>query len=309
MLGLSPAETTCARRAFRVTETAMRERIELIGNTFLRGYHEALAQGRPQDLPGALDTVPLEQRGFAYEGAGMGLALLDCLAPWRSDRTARFLQDAGQRHTYMGHVGVGWVWARVPWGPRRMKGSLEPLLRWLAFDGWGFHAGFFHWGRYIAGQPPPRKLAAYEKRAFDQGLGRSWWFVNGGNPGLIGRTVTDFAPERRPDLWSGVGLAATYAGVAGDAALQELCRLAKPHGPELAQGSAFAAKARERAGNLTEYTERATRRLCGLSAIEAARLCDSTLENLPATGPEPAYEVWRKRIQTYFARANREVRT
>ena len=81
----------------------------------------------------------------------------------------------------MVHVGVGWVWARVPFGFRRRQRRLDPLLGWLAFDGWGFHEGFFHWPKYIAGQPAPKKLKGYERRVFDQGLGRSFWFVNGGN--------------------------------------------------------------------------------------------------------------------------------
>ena len=44
----------------------------------------------------------------------------------------------------------------------------------------------------------------------------------------------------------------------------------------------------------------ATQALCGSSALEAARLCDTTLENLPANAEQPAYEIWRQRIQRHF---------
>jgi hypothetical protein len=70
--------------------------------------------------------------------------------------------------------------------------------------------------------------------------------------------------------------------------------------PQLAQGAAFAAKARQRAGNLTPYTELAAKVLCGLSAADAARLCDTTLEDLPANATQPAFEIWRQRIQQHF---------
>jgi hypothetical protein len=301
VLGLSSDETTCAKRGFRVAEPAMRKRFEEIGRAFLAGYQAALQMGGPKGLAAMLDSVELEQRGFAYEGAAMALALLDSLSPRSPKRVRKFLSDAGEPHAYMVHVGAGWVWARVPWAARRLRPILEPLLQWLAFDGWGFHEGFFRWHHYIAGQPPPNRLRGYEQRAFNQGLGRSWWFVNGGSPELIVQVVSRFPSHTQGDMWSGVGLAATYAGVVNEAVLEALSACCREFRPQLAQGAAFAAKARQRAGNLTEYTELAARVLCGLSAREAARLCDATLENLPADAPEqPAYETWRHRIQAQF---------
>jgi enediyne biosynthesis protein E3 len=285
----------------------MRTRLEQVGATFLDGYHAALASHTQPALAARLNATEVELRGFVFEGAAMGLALLDTLTPWRPVRVTNFLSGDGNAHAYMVHVGVGWVWARFPFGFRRLLRRLDPLLSWLAFDGWGFHEGFFHWPKYVAGQPPPRWLAGYEKRVFDQGLGRSWWFVNGGNPELIARTITGFSAERHRDMWSGVGLAANYAGLASESVLSVLRELAGPSWPQLAQGAAFAAKARQRAGNLTAYTDLATKVLCGLSAPDAARLCDTTLEGLPTNATQPAFEIWRQRIQQHF-QASRELR-
>jgi enediyne biosynthesis protein E3 len=230
----------------------------------------------------------------------MGLALFDYLTPWRRTRISEFFGGAGHAHAYMVHVGAGWVWARLPINFRRAKTRLDPVLGWLAFDGWGFHEGFFHWPKHIAGQPPPKKLKGYERHVFDQGLGRSFWFVNGGNVELLVRTISDFPPDRRGDLWSGIGLAATYAGIISEISLDELREKSGPFQPQLAQGAAFAAKARQRAGNLTDYTSLATKILCGLTAADAARLTDTALENLPADSDVPAYEIWRRRIQDHF---------
>jgi len=313
----------------------MRQRIEQIGAGFTHGYHQALQIENLDELAENLNRVELEFRGFAYEGAAMGLALLDHLTPWQASRIAQFLQGAGKDHAYVIHVGVGWVWARLPFFLSRREHGFDPLLRWLAFDGWGFHEGFFHWPDYVAAQPWPRKIrttrprdygttgpqdersygpavlpscgpVGYETHAFDQGLGRSFWFVNGGNVAWISRTIANFPEARQKDLWSGIGLAAVYAGGVTESALGELRAAAGKSAAELAQGAAFAAKARERAGNLTDYTDMATRTLTGLSALDAARLTDSTLENLPAGGPEPAYEVWRRRIQQRFSNARKD---
>ncbi|HEV2150298.1 MAG TPA: DUF1702 family protein, partial [Longimicrobiaceae bacterium] len=62
----------------------------------------------------------------------------------------------------------------------------------------------------------------------------------------------------------------------------------------------FAARARQRAGNPAEHTERACRALCGCSADAAAAVTDAALEGLAPRGELPAYEAWRLRIQGSF---------
>jgi len=300
LLSLSEDSVDFQQRGFRGASVFLRNRLENVGGAFLAGYHLALESDSPEELGSKLKEVDLDRRGFAFEGAAMGLALLDCLTPWRRDRISKFLQGAGDAHAYMIHVGVGWVWARMSFGFRRAQKKLDPLLGWLAFDGWGFHEGFFHWPKYIAGQPPPGKLSGYERRVFDQGLGRSFWFVNGGSVELVAQTISNFPADRQADLWSGIGLAVTYAGIVSEASLGELREKAGSFQPQLAQGAAFAAKARQRAGNLTDYTSLATKILCGLTAADAARLTDEALENLPADSDVPAYEIWRRRIQNHF---------
>ena len=282
---------------------ALRHHLEKAGSAFLAGYHLALESGTNCELESQLRGMDLEWRGFAFEGAAMGLALLERLLPWHSDRIRAFLLGPGAAHSYMIHVGIGWVWALIPFGFRRWQRKLDPLLGWLAFDGWGFYEGFFSWPNYIYGQPPPKKLKGYERRVFDQGFGRSLWFVNGGNVKLIGESISGFPVKRQADLWSGIGLAATYAGTADVVSLRRLRELSGPFCPYLAQGAAFAAKARQRAGNATDHTELAAEVFCNASADQAARTTDAALENLPADSREPGYEIWRQRIQHRLARS------
>lgn len=300
MLGLSPQETTFERRGFRVKNPELRAHLEQVGTAFVSGYHAGLEQDTTENLAAELNTTPPDLRGFAYEGAAMALALLDGLTPWRRDRVAQFLRGPGDAHAYMVHVGVGWAWARLPVNLARARARFDPVLRWLALDGYGFHEAFFKWPRYLAGAKYPRRLAGYDCRVFDQGFGRCLWFVDGGDVESIPRTISTLAPQRHADLWSGVGLAATYAGGASEDALVRLRDHAGQFRSQLAQGSAFAAKARQRAGNLTDYTDVATRILCEMPALAAARLCDTTLENLPANADQPAFEIWRCRIQNHF---------
>ena len=137
----------------------------------------------------------------------------------------------------------------------------------------------------------------YAPRAFDHGLGRSLWFSQCADPEKISKMIMAFDLHRQPDLWSGVGLACGYAGALPENGLRLLLRASGEFSPQLAQGVAFAAKARQRAANLMPFTERACQIICGMSADEAAQLTDEALENLSGDVP---YETWRCRIQQRF---------
>jgi enediyne biosynthesis protein E3 len=300
-LGLSPAEASFARRGFVASEDKARQRLEQIGITFLSGYHAALEETGFIPLARRLERVEVDLRGFAFEGAAMGLALLDCFTPWRKDRWRTFTYGLAQPHIYMMHVGLGWALARLRRPVTPYLAQLDPLLGWLVVDGYGFHEGYFGWPRYIAQRAIHTRLDGYERRVFDQGLGRSLWFVKGADVAAVASAINAFPAARCHDLWSGAGLACAYAGGCGKAAIESLRAAAKEHLPALAQGVAFAAKTRQRAANLNPHTETACRLICGRSAEEVAAITDAALEDLHNDGELPAYEQWRRRIQNKIA--------
>jgi hypothetical protein len=302
-----PAEqTTFAQRGFHQSNRRASLHLEKIGRTFVHGYDKALTNADLGALTKALNSVGAEWRGFAFEGAAMALTLADNVFPWRTPGLPAFLAGPADAHAYMVHVGVGWGIARLIWLRRRFEASidhLDSLLRWLAVDGYGFHEGYFNWPKYVTAQVIPKQLTGYSRRVFDQGLGRSIWFVDGADVNRIPVTIGKFAPSRQADLWSGVGLASAYAGGVDLSSIRTLQKAAGRYRAEMAQGAAFAAKARQRAGIKVEHTEVACRLVCGISAASAAIVTDEALSCLPGDGDEPAYEVWRSRIRNRFAAA------
>lgn len=295
---ISDDEVSFERRGFEGEQRA-REHLEGIGRSFLRGYHASLEDDRPQAVAALLSQEPGWSCGFSFEGAAMSLAILDVITPWRR-RLAAYLDGPGSAHIYMTHVGAGWSFGRLPFGWRLVLRQLDPLLVWLAYDGYGFHEGYFRWPESIAEQRVPPILQGYERRAFTQGLGRSLWFVKGCDIERVAVTIKSFDEDRKADLWSGIGLACTYASGVDRSAHERAVELAGPYLDDLAQGSAFAAKARQRAGNLGEATEIACEVICCCSAAEAAAITDDELEGLPAGDDdrdEPPFEVWRQRIR------------
>lgn len=306
LFGIHSREVEFARRGFALREPTAAARLEGVARTFVAGYRLALAQPEAQRLAPELDRITAERRGFAYEGAGMALAVLDRLTPWRRDRLQSFLAGPGEPHTYMVVIGAGWAWARLRRRAEPLLRSLDPVVGWLALDGYGFHEGFFHTERTVARHERPRRLGDATPRAFDCGLGRSLWFVCCADPDAVADCVAGFPAERRADLWSGVGLACSYAGGVDDAAIERLVRRAGAQRGALAQGAAFAAEARLRAGIPAEHTRRAVERIACTSVELAAKLCHSELARVEAVprraGDETGFESWRRGIRESLER-------
>ncbi len=306
LLTIADDEATFARRQFCCPDPRARAHLETIGKAFLLGYRAALEERHADALGDRLDATPPEMRGFAFEGAGMAAALLDSLLPWRR-RFRTLLAGRGRAHRYMLHVGAGWACARLYRRPAPWVED-DPLLGWLAVDGFGFHQGYFRADKYVTAGQPPRRARGYAARAFDQGLGRSLWFFCGAEPRRAARAIARLSQERHADLWSGLGLAATYAGGASRQTLDTLRRAAGPFLPEVAQGAAFAAAARLEAHNLTEDTRTGCQLFCGCEPAVAASIVTRAREQLTGDdgSPQPPYEKWRQSIGAVFSSMGQE---
>lgn len=307
----SVRETRLERRGFYEKSPAARELLETVGESFLTGYAIAAEARSIAEAEDRLERLPPEFRGFAYEGAGMAFGIRDAL-PFGGHWVADFIAGPGARHVYMIYVGVGWALARLPrfrWASTTAA-LKDPVLRWLALDGYGFHQAYFHTERYVRGQYhdpdfpwPPEGPGAYASRAIDQGIGRATWFVCGADPGRVADQLNAFPHARQPDLYSGAGLAATYAGGLSLAELRTFRDRGSAYIGQIAQGGAFAVTARVRAGLQTPHTVLAAEVLCGTTPTEAARICDETLPSPSERGDDdaPAFELWRQRIASQLA--------
>ncbi|NUT50670.1 MAG: DUF1702 family protein [Saccharothrix sp.] len=308
---LTPAmsETKPSVRGFHEKTPESTDLLETVGRMFLTGYGYAAEARRPLDVEPLLEELPVRFRGFAYEGAAMGFAVRDGL-PFGSRRSVlEFLTGRARDHDYMVYVGVGWALARVPrfrW--RAVTANVtDDLISWLVHDGFGFHQAYFHPDEYVHKhyrEPsfpwPGGRHQWYADHAIDQGIGRALWFVAGTDAEVAANLIDKYPAERHSDLYSGAGLAATYAGGVERRELELFWDRAGEHRPVVAQASAFAAIARVRAGLAVPHNELATRVFCGMSVAEAAEVTVRNRPDGPVDGDVPAYEVWRRRIADEF---------
>ncbi|MFE0641671.1 DUF1702 family protein [Streptomyces sp. NPDC058877] len=303
MLTPSHSATRLSTRGFHVKGPAARDLLETVGGTFLDGYAYVMEARTGTEAEQRLEEVPRQFRGFAYEGAGMGCAMLDGLSPGTGHRVRELLDGRGARHRYMVNVGVGWAMARLPRFRWKAIVPTDPLLRWLALDGYGFHQAYFRTRKYVHEQYrepdfpwPARDTAAHSSRVIDQGIGRAMWFVGGTAPDVVADLLDRFPASRRPDLYAGAGLAAAYAGGGDEAELGVLWKRAGAYRPQVAQGAAFAVTARVEAGLVVPHTALAAGFFCRMEPDEVARVCEEAWPDPLRDGEVPAYEVWRRRI-------------
>ncbi len=306
----SLADVGFARRGFPVTPSEVARRLEAIPQAVVCGFEWGIDAGDLWEVERRLDLVLPEHRGFAYEGATMAFTVRDAMRGGRGTRTRELLRGPGQPHIFLAYIGIGFAMARLPralWKnviPDLSGAPYHPTMSWFAIDGYGFDKAYFDTDRYVTRQERPAAYPfqgspGYFPRAVDQGIGRALWFIHGaGVPGVVA-AVNRFAESRRPDLWSGVGLAATFAGGGTPASLERLRREAGPAWADMAQGAVFAAKARSYSGTVPAHTETAVSALAGLDVAGATTQADKTAVDVPS-GAEPAYELWRRGVHDSF---------
>ncbi|PXX70616.1 uncharacterized protein DUF1702 [Nocardia tenerifensis] len=279
--------------------------LETAGATFLEGFGVAAERGTAAEAAAVLSEIESNRRGFAFEGAAMALAIRDGLPIGHNHHVADFITAAGE-HLYMIYVGVGWALARLPRPLHRaaLTGTTDPVLLWLALDGYGFHQAYFHTDRYVKQQyvdsAPPivtTRHPDYVPHAIDQGIGRALWFVSGADPAAACTMINGFAPDRRADLFAGLGLAATYAGGATESELAALRDQSAAYREHIGQGATFAAEARSRARVVQPGTATALAILTGQRVEDASSLAIETRPAEATIDGRAGFEVWRERIR------------
>ena len=297
-LALAPGMVDFAERGFRTTPAATRSTLETAAGAFLAGFNAELAgpAGRHTDL----GPVPAQRRGFAAEGAAMAAALLDALTPVGPRRLATLRADYDDRYAYLVHVGVGWSLAKLHRGRLPRSTADAPLLRWLAYDGLGFCQAFFasprrfaRWNTHPASCPPTCDIRY-------QGLGRSLWFRACGDPDTLAGFVAALPARHRGDTWSGIALAATYAGGVERDVLTRLADVSGPHRAAAAQGAAFAAEAWRLSGFIPPHARLSVAELANATVEDAAGWTWQARQGLDRPDADATdYRQWRLAVQRH----------
>ncbi len=309
LLTLHQKEALFSTRGFMPATVQKQAALEKVGQYFIEGFNAALRLGASEGLRCFLDdNLPAYYHGFAYEGAGMGLLMMDKLTLSGGKRFRTFMADQGAKHHYLMYVGAGWVFSKLPPLPfwaNVVKDiqTYDPMLRWLMLDGYAFGCAYFNPGPYVEHKRYPKEITGYAKRAFDQGLGRCLWFIECADAPRIVKRLNEFDPTRRADLWAGIGLACTYAGGASVQEVRTLLEGSGEYAACFAQGVTFAVQALTCAGHIPDNTQTVARLVWQASTSTLSRMCLDCRDHaltMPAQEETPLYEHWRKGIEREY---------
>jgi flavin-dependent dehydrogenase len=209
-----------------------RARTERAVLAFARGAQLARALA---DL-GALGQALALEHEISWEGAGVVTAL---------DGRFEALLAAEREHAAWLYIGLGWADALT------LRGAVVPArdadeAAWLRLDGCGFWLGLRHGARI--GEASHRPASEHAAAYFDQGVGRSLYFVHGGAAAALERAVAARGQRRARALWIGVGIAAQITGGIGPRVPDELDTLVAVGGDALRHGLALGERLAARVG-------------------------------------------------------------
>ena len=302
ILGLDLSQAEHTSRGFQGGSPGVRRRLDRVGKCVVHGYNLGLEIADPERLAFLLDLIEPEMRGFAYEGGAMGLATVDLWSP-RGGRFDRYVQGVAAPHTYMSYIGAGGAAAVFSRSHKELMAKLDPFLAWLVLDGLGFFHAFLKTDRTVRRRRLPASIEGHAVGPYHAGVGRSLWFVEGGDPRQLHDTIHTFPDAVHGELWAGVGLACAYAGGTDAATLSTLRRLAEPFEAQLARGAVLAAHTRHVAGNPAPQVALATDVLCSCTAAEAHRLAVETMADLKdhaSVGGQPTWHTWLSRLDHHL---------
>jgi len=280
VFGLSLTEANFKNRGFTEGKEAQ-PRLELVAKTVVNGYNVAVENGLGEDLLAIRSAIEPELVGFFNEGIGMGLYTLNLFSVSGKQPFWDFVKGEGQHHEYMSYIGAGLACGVFRRPFKKFMDKACPMSGCLVLDGIGFYFAMFKTQKTIQGLYVPNSVKENEfyQQRYDNGIGRAVWFIDSGEPESIAKTINSFPEERRAEIWSGIGLAATYAGGVNADKILLLRHLAGEHATMLGQGALLATHTRHTAGNPHE-DDTTERILIGRGSAESHAFALQTIDFL-----------------------------
>lgn len=277
-------------------QNAVLEKMEKIKILFQESKEQALQTNDIDTLIVSLDKVENEFRSVAYEAAAMAFAEQDLLADDMLTKWNLFCKKSATTYVVQLHVGLGWALAKENKETSAVFNSLDPFMVPRVLDGMGYYDGVFRQRATIKNLKISDKFDSSDLNHYDQGVGRSIWYLAAGNPTKCNEIINTFPSERKADLWRGVGIASVYVGGCDDTTLLELKKTARESFASLAVGAALAVKSRVESHAVTNDTERA----CNLWLQTNVNELVEKLNTIRKETPAIAYNKWLATIEQHF---------
>lgn len=231
------------------------DKMALIQSIFIDSKEKGLSITDLSELNTFLLNTNPEFISLGYEAASMGVAIksiekTNSLKIWED-----FYQNYGKTHTAQVHVGLGWALSELDLNISSYVAEFDSFLKYRVIDGFAYYDAKFKRRQSVRMQLIPEILDNLKIRAYNQGLGRCFWYNSQAEVEKLARMISIFAEERHFDMWRGIGVAVAYVGGIGNLSLEELIKASGNHFPAFKCGIAIAIQTRTKANAIVSDTE------------------------------------------------------
>jgi hypothetical protein len=258
-------------------------RMEKIKSLFMETQLFCASNNNQNLLLEYLEKAQPEFRSIGYESASMSIALKNFNGNPNMLDWLDFAHGPAKAHQAQVYVGLGWAIAKLNLPFLSTTNKIELLLQYHVADGCGYYDGCFRQRQSIANTQIPDYVPAVLLPLYDQGIGRSLWYMCNAEIEKIKGKIETFTIKRQASLWRGIGIAVAYVGGCNDIALKLLIQAAKENDFQLTCGAALAVKSRVTANTVDEETNSCSQQLFALTTNKLK------LKDAHTTGSESNY--------------------
>ena len=280
------------------------KRVNGILASFAGGFNAMITAPRMKAVRAHCESIGPLYRSFAEEGMAMGYTLRRLFRYDPASFESQIIEQ-GPGFRYLYYVGLGfWSGIRNHSG-QRLTGitqGLDPLHRFLCFDGYGFNYAFFEYGKDPEVLRRLDGLDGYARHAAYQGVGRAFWFLFSGDPERLIEHAARFG-EYSGDIAAGVGLASVFVNPDRlDTARDLANKMPQEWHDDFHLGMCFGLKARS-INDPDEYARNlGLLDAGGREAVTASiRECDRVEAAVRGEMGEDGYRRWREQVTAWMA--------
>ncbi len=296
-------QMTCRKLGLKIYSPDVVCRVDTILAHFARGFNLTITSRSAQQVSDTCDSMTPLFQPFAEEGIAMGYTPRR-LFFYNAENFESACVKPKPEYRYLYYVGLGF-WSGMrdhdPQKVVRIADQLDPLHRYLCYDGYGFKLAFFDYPDDARVLSRLDDLPDYARHAAYQGVGRAFYFrfmqrVDEmiAHTARLGDTAVDAA--------AGLGLAATFVNTDQLHVAQDLATmLPSQWQPHFHLGMCFALKARSinDVDAFEQYLDNVDKPV--RDAVYASiRECDRVELVIRADDKDEKYRRWRETVTAWM---------
>ena len=190
----------------------------IIAYNMIKGFMTQFRGDKPETVVEALAKAPSYDRPFFHEGVGMGLAAaLDTSADGSLTPFATQIAVFDPKFDRLHYAGLGMWFGLAPTinlvRVRNKLGELDLRGQFYAYEGMGFAVTLFKDSVEAGAADLVQRLPFASGSTFAHGAGRALWIKHGDDSATIGKAISTFPEQFRPDMRAGFGMGVAFTRI------------------------------------------------------------------------------------------------